>query len=112
MRQEIGANDGIKITEKEEMIMWGTATMGNPINLAYAKDGTVPENHTDVGLGPIPEDHIDAETISILGSHVDEVILIPKNRVDEETVHIRTGMLTEVRTLPRIKGLTTLLWMP
>ena len=111
MRQEIGANDGIKITEKEEMIMWGTATMGNPINPTHAKDRTVPENHTDVGLGPIPEDHINAETVSILGSHVDEVILIPKNRVDEETVHIHMGMLTEVRTLPRIKGLTTLLWM-
>ena len=46
-----------------------------------------------------------------LGNHADEVILIPKNRVDEETVHIRMGMLAEVCTLPRIKGLTTQLWM-
>ena len=86
--------------------------MGNPINPAHAKDGTVPENHTDVGLGPIPEDHIDTETVSILGSHVDEVILIPRSRVGEDTVHSRTDILIEVQTLPRIKGLTTLLWMP
>ena len=86
--------------------------MGNPINLAYAKDGTVPENHADTRFDPIPEDHVDAETFPALGNHVDEVTLIPKNHVNKETVHIRMGMLTEVRTLSRIKGLTMLLWMP
>ena len=86
--------------------------VGNPVNLAYAKDETIPENHADTGLGPILEDHIDAETIPALGSHVDKVILIPKNHIDEEIVHIRMGMLTEVQTLRRTKGLTTLLCMP
>ena len=86
--------------------------VGNPTNPAHAKGRIVPENHADIGLGPTLEDHIDAETVPTLGSHANEVILIPKNRNNEETVHIRTSMLTEVRTLPRIKGLTTQLWMP
>ena len=86
--------------------------VGNLANLALAKGRIVPENHTDVGLGPTPEDHIDVETILALRSHVDEVILIPKNRFDEDTVHIRTVMLTEVQTFPMIKGLTSQLWMP
>ena len=64
-RQEIGANNGIKITEKEEMIMWGTVMMGNPTNPAHAKDRIVPENHADVGLGLTTEDHIDAETVPL-----------------------------------------------
>ena len=85
---------------------------GNPVNPAYTNGGIILENHADAGLDPIPEDHIDAETVLALGNHVDEVTLIPKNHVNKETVHIRTGMLTEVRTLSRIKGLTTLLWMP
>ena len=112
MRQEIGANEGIKITKKEEMIMWGIAMEGNPVNPAHANDGTVSENHADARLNPIPEDHVDAETIPTLGNHINEVTFIPKNHVDKEIVHICMGMLTEVRTLPRIKGLTTLLWMP
>ena len=74
---------------------------GNPVNQVHANHGTVPENHADTGLDPIPEDHVDARTIPTL-----------RNHVNKETVHIRTGMLTEVRTLSRIKGLTTLLWMP
>ena len=77
-RQEIGTNNGIKITE----------------------------NHADVGLGPTPKDHIDAETVPTLRSHINEVSLIPKSRIDKETICIRMGMLAEVRTLPRIKGLT------
>ena len=94
------------------MIMWGTAMEDNPVNPAHANDGTIHENHADVGLNPIPEDHIDAETVPALGSHVDKVILIPTNHIDEETVHIRTSMLIKIQTLPRIKGLTTPLWMP
>ena len=86
--------------------------VGNPANPTHAKGWTVPENHADIRLDPTPEDHIDAETIPALRSHADEVILIPKNRVGKDTVHICTGALTEVRTLPRIKGLTTQLWMP
>ena len=85
---------------------------GNPVNLAHANDGTILENHADVGLDPIPKDHVDAETVPALGNHVDEVTLIPKNHVDKENIHIRMGMLTKVQTLPRIKGFTTLLWMP
>ena len=85
--------------------------VGNPANPTHAKGGTVPENHADIRLDPTPEDHIDAETIPALRSHADEVILIPKNHIDEETVHIHIGMLADVRTRPRIKGLTTQLWM-
>ena len=85
---------------------------GNPVNLVHANDGTVPENHADTGLDPIPEDHVGIETVPALGNRIDEVTLILKNHVNKGTVHIRTGMLTEVRTLPSIKGLTTLLWMP
>ena len=106
MRQEIGANEGIKITKKEEMIMWGTVMVGNSTNPAHTRDGTVLENHANVGLGPTPKDHIDAETVPALGSHVDEVILILKSCIDEETVHIRMGTVAEDQTLPRIKGLT------
>ena len=92
--------------------MWGIMTIGNPANQTHTRGGTIPENHTDIRLDPTPEDHIDAKTVPALGSHADEVILISKNRVGKDTVHIRTGTLTEVRTLPRIKGLTTQLWMP
>ena len=83
-----------------EMIMLGIVIEGNPVNLAYANDGTIPKNHTDAG------------TVLVLENHIDEVTFIPKNHVDKEIVHICMGMLTEVRTLPRIKGLTMLLWMP
>ena len=85
--------------------MWGTVMVGNPTNPAYAKGRTVPKNHADIGLSTTPEDHIDAELVPTLGSHANEVILIPKNCVDEETVHICTGMLTEVRTLRGSKAL-------
>ena len=85
---------------------------GNPVNLAHANDRTVLENRADAGLNPIPEDHVSTEIVPTLGNRVDEVTLILKNRVDRGTIHIRTGILTEVRTLPRIKGLTTLPWMP
>ena len=85
---------------------------GNPVNPAHANDGTVPENRADAGLNPIPEDHVNTEIVPALGNRVNEVTLILKNHVDKGTVHIRTGMLTEVRTLPRIKGLTMLPWMP
>ena len=84
---------------------------GNPVNPTHANDETVPQNHVDVGLNPIPEDYVDIGTAPVLGNHINEVTLIPKNHVDKGTVHVRTGMLTEVRTLPRIKGPTTLLWM-
>ena len=85
---------------------------GNPVNLAHANDRTIPENRADAGLNPIPEDHVNTEIVPSLGNRVDEVTLILKNHVDKGTIHIRTGMLTEVRTLQRIKGLTTLPWMP
>ena len=94
------------------MIIWGIVTMGNPDNPTHTKGRNIPGNHVDIGLGPIPEDHIDAETVPTLGGHAGKVILIPKNRVGKDTVHIRTNMLTEVRTLPRIKGLSKQLWMP
>ena len=86
--------------------------VGNPTNLAHAKGRTVPENHDDIGLGPTLEDHIDAETVPTLGSHANEVILIPKNRDNEETVHIRTSMLIEVQALPKSNSLVMLLWIP
>ena len=82
---------------------------GNPVNLAHTKDGTVPENHVNAGLDPILEDHVGAKTVPALGNYVDEVTLILKNHVNKGTVHIRTGMLTEVWTFLRIKGLTMLL---
>ena len=85
---------------------------GNPVNLAHANDRTIPENRADAGPNPIPEDHVNTEIVPSLGNRVDEVTLILKNHVDKGTIHIRTGMLTEVRTLQRIKGLTTLPWMP
>ena len=84
---------------------------GNLVNLTHANDGTVLENHADVGLDPIPKDHVGTKTILALGNRVDEVTLILKNQVDKRTVHIQMGMLTKVWTLPRIKGLTTLPWM-
>ena len=94
------------------MIIWGTVMEGNPFNPAHANDGTVLKNRVDTRLDPIPEDHVGTEIVPALGNCVDEVILILKNHVDKGIVHIRTGMLTEVRTLLRIKCLTTLPWMP
>ena len=92
--------------------MRGIAMEGNPVNSAHVNDRTVPENHTDAGLDPILEDHVNVGTILVLGNHVNKVTLIPKNHVNEKTVHVRMGMLTEVWTLLRSNGLTTLLWMP
>ena len=85
---------------------------GNPFNPAHANDGTVLKNCVDTRLDPIPKDHVGTEIVPALGNCVDEVILILKNHVDKGIVHIQTGMLTEVRTLLRIKCLTTLPWMP
>ena len=87
-------------------------TIGNPANSAHTRGRTIPENHADVGPCPTPEDHINVETVSALGGCTNEVILIPRNHVGKDTIHIRTDILTEVHTLPRIKGLTTQLWMP
>ena len=106
-RKEIGASNGIKTIEKEEMIMSGIVMMGNPADPAHTRGGIIPGNHTDIGLGSTPKDHIDAETIPTQRGRIDEVILIPRNRAGEDTVHIRTDMLAEVRTFPRIKGHTT-----
>ena len=92
--------------------MWGIVTMGNLANPAHTRGGTVLRNHANVGLGLTPEDRIDVETVPAQGGRADEVILIPKNCIGENTFHIHTDMLTEVRTLPRIKGLTMQLWMP
>ena len=92
--------------------MRGIAMEGNPVNLAHVNDRTVPKNHTGARLDPILEDHVDAGTVLVLENHVNEVTLIPKNHVNEETVHVRMGMLTEVWTLPKSNGPTTLLWMP
>ena len=94
------------------MIMWGTVMEGNPVNPAYTNGGIILENHADTRLNPIPEDHVDAGTVPTLGNHIGEVTLIPKNHIYKETVHVYMSMLIKVRTLPRIKGLTTLLWMP
>ena len=85
---------------------------GNPVNPIHTNDETIPKNQVDAGLDPIPEDHVDVETVPALGNHVDEATLILKNHVDKETIHICKGMLPEVWTLTRIKGITTLLWMP
>ena len=85
---------------------------GNPVNLAYTNGGIILKNHTDAGLDPIPEDHVDVGTVPTLGNHIGEVTLIPKNHIYKETVHAHMSMLIKVRTLLRIKGLTTLLWMP
>ena len=92
--------------------MQGTVMKGNLVNPTHANDETVPENRADVGLNPIHEDYVGTEIAPALGNHVNKVTHILKNYVDKETIHIRTGMLTEVQTLLRIKGLTTLLWMP
>ena len=81
--------------------------MGSLVDPAHTRGEIVPGNHVDVGLDPTPEDHIDAETFLAQGGCIDEVILIPRSHVDEDIVHIRTDILIEVRTLPRIKGLTT-----
>ena len=86
--------------------------MGNLANPAHTRGETIPENHVDVGPYPTPEDHIDIETVFALGGCTNEVILIPRNHIGKDTIHIRMDMLTEVQTLPRIKGLTTQLWMP
>ena len=111
-KQEIGTKEGIKRTDKEEMITRGAAMEGNPVNLALTNDGTVHENRADFGLDPIPEGHVGTETVTALGNCIDEVTLILENHIDKETVRIRTDMLTEDRTFLRIRGLTTLLWMP
>ena len=89
------------------MIMSGIVMMGNPVDSAHIRGKIIPGNHADIGLGPTLEDHIDVETVPAQGGRADEVILIPKNRADEDIIHIHTDMLTKVRTLPRIKGLTT-----
>ena len=86
--------------------------MGNPAEPAVTRGGIIPGNHDDKGLGPTLEDHINAETDLVQGGRADEVILIPRNRASEDAVHIRTDMLAEAQTPPRIKGLTTRLWMP
>ena len=82
------------------------------VNPTLANDETVPKNHADARLDPIPEGHVGIETVPALGNRIDEVTLILENHVNKETVRIRTDMLTEDRTLPRIRGLTMLLWMP
>ena len=62
-KEEIGASNGISTTEKEEMIMSGIAVMKSRAKLALTKDGIIPGNRIDKGLGPIPEDHIDTDTV-------------------------------------------------
>ena len=84
----------------------------NPVNPTLANDGTVPENRANAGLDPIPKGHVGTEVVPTLRNRIDEVTLILKNHVDKEIVRIQTNMLIEDRTLPRIRGLTTLLWMP
>ena len=94
------------------MITQGTTIEGNLVNPTLANDRTVPENRADVGLNPILEGHVGIETVPALGNHVDKVTLILENHVDRKSVCIQTDMLTKDRTLLRIRGLTTLLWMP
>ena len=91
--------------------MSGIAVMKSRAKLALTKDGIIPGNRIDKGLGPIPEDHIDTDTVHALGGRTDEVILIPRTRDDEDTVHVRTDMLVRVQTPSRMKGLTMRLWM-
>ena len=62
-KEEIGASNGISTIEKEEMIMSGIAVMKSRAKLALTKDGIIPGNRIDKGLGPIPEDHIDTDTV-------------------------------------------------
>ena len=45
------------------MIMSGIAVMKSRAKLALTKDGIIPGNRIDKGLGPIPEDHIDTDTV-------------------------------------------------
>ena len=66
-RKEIGANDGIKTTEKEKMIISGIVMIGNLADPAHTRGGIIPGNHADIGLGPTPEDHIDTETVPTQG---------------------------------------------
>ena len=80
--------------------------MGSLADPTRTRGRIVLGNHTDVGLGQTPEDRIVAETIPAQGGRANEVILIPRNRAGEDTIHIRTDMLTEVCTLPKVKGLT------
>ena len=63
MREEIGASDGIRTTEKEGMIMLGIAMMKNWAKLALTKGGIITGNHIDKGLSLIPEDHINTDTV-------------------------------------------------
>ena len=52
--QEIGPREGIKMTEKGEMIMWGTVMEGNPVNLAHVNDGPFPRIMPMKDLIPLP----------------------------------------------------------
>ena len=45
------------------MILLGIAVTKSRAKLALTKDGIIPGNRIDKGLGPIPEDHIDTDTV-------------------------------------------------
>ena len=85
--------------------------MKSRAKLALTKDGIIPRNRVDKGLGLILEDHIDTDTVHTRGGCTNEVILIPRNRDDEDIAHIRTDMLVGVQTPLRMKGLTMRPWM-
>ena len=85
--------------------------MKSRAKLALTKDGIIPRNRVDKGLGPIPEDHIDTDTVHAREGRADEVILIPRNRDDEDTAHVRTDMLAGFQTPPRMKDLIMRPWM-
>ena len=62
-KEEIGASDWIRTTEKEGIIMSGVAMMKNPAKLALTKGRIIPRNHADKGPDQIHEDHINIGTI-------------------------------------------------
>ena len=111
MREEIGASDGIRTTEKKGMIMSGITMMKNPAKLALTKGGIIPGNHGNKVPDPIPEDHIIIGTGHPRVGRANKVILIPRNQGNKYIAHIRTDMLVEAQTPPRMKGLTMQPWM-
>ena len=90
MRQEVGAREGTKITEKGGMVAWKIEVRRDPV-------GLVPVN---VGIVTFPENHADAGTASILES-----------RINAGLVHVQADMLTKVQIPRRSDSPTAPLWM-
>ena len=79
------------------VVKWGPV---GPI-LAHEKTEHIHESHIGARVLLDPESRID------IG-----VVLIPESHVDAGVVHVHVDMSTEVPTLPRRNGPTTLLWTP